>query len=60
MDGTWRLIARLSEQEKREGEPTNALESNDYVAFARDGICPFAVGGKVVIVPKDVGLGVRS
>jgi hypothetical protein len=60
MDGTWRLIARLSEQEKREGEPTNALESNDYVAFARDGIVPFAVGGKVVIVPKDVGLSVRS
>jgi len=60
MDGTWRLIARLSEQEKRGGKATNTLESNDYVAFARDGIHPFAVGGKVVIVPKDVRLRVWS
>lgn len=60
MDGTWRLIARLSEQEKRGGKATNALESNDYVAFARDGIRPFAVGGKVVIVPKDFRLSVWS
>lgn len=60
MDGTWRLIARPSEQETHKGKVTNALESNDYVTFARDRICPFAVGGKVGIVPKDVRLRVWS
>lgn len=34
----------------------NALESNNYVTFARNGICPFAVGGKVGVVPKDLRL----
>ena len=33
-----------------------SLESNDYVTFARDRICLFAVDGEVGIVPKDVGL----
>lgn len=38
------------------GKAASSLESNNYVALARDWICLFAVGGKVVIVPKDVGL----
>jgi hypothetical protein len=34
----------------------SSLESNDYVTFARDRICLFAVDGEVGVVPKDVGL----
>ena len=54
MDGTWRLNAAPSEQEKCGGKPMNALESDNYMALARDGVCPFAVGGKIGIVPKDL------
>jgi len=54
--GDWWECAGCQNNGKHESEVAGSLESEDYVALARDWIGLFAVDSEVGIVPEDVWL----